>query len=188
MKIAITGHTKGIGQACTELLSQNHEVVGFSRSNGSDIKNLSWPNEDIDQFDVFINNAHYENHQKRILEILFERWSNTNKHIINVGSMLELRTVQVVEHSKILMSYREYKLALFNTHNKFVYSVHGQNLPLHLSYIRPCAVDTEMLDIAGNVGLADLVANKQVLTPQQVAECVKFMIAMPNIIDMSLLK
>ena len=39
MKIAITGHTKGIGKALYDNLSQQHEVEGYSRSNGFDISN-----------------------------------------------------------------------------------------------------------------------------------------------------
>ena len=37
MKIAITGHSKGIGKACSDLLSAEHEVIGLSRSNGYNI-------------------------------------------------------------------------------------------------------------------------------------------------------
>ena len=37
MKIAITGHTKGIGQAIYDLLGQEHDVIGYSRSNGYNI-------------------------------------------------------------------------------------------------------------------------------------------------------
>ena len=41
MKISITGHSKGIGKACFDLLSKEHNVVGFSRSNGFNIKERS---------------------------------------------------------------------------------------------------------------------------------------------------
>ena len=37
MKIAITGHTKGIGKAIADLYPN---VIGFSRSNGYDISKL----------------------------------------------------------------------------------------------------------------------------------------------------
>ena len=37
-KIAITGHTKGIGKAIADLYSKkNYEVIGLSRSNGYDM-------------------------------------------------------------------------------------------------------------------------------------------------------
>ena len=37
MKIALTGHTKGIGNAIKQLLENEHEIVGFSRTNGYNI-------------------------------------------------------------------------------------------------------------------------------------------------------
>ena len=37
MKIAITGHTKGIGKACFDLFNTDNNCIGFSRSNGFDI-------------------------------------------------------------------------------------------------------------------------------------------------------
>jgi NADP-dependent 3-hydroxy acid dehydrogenase YdfG len=39
MKIAITGHTAGIGQAIAkQYQSQGHKIVGISRRNGHNIK------------------------------------------------------------------------------------------------------------------------------------------------------
>ena len=37
MKIAITGHTRGIGKACADVF-RHHTIYGYSRSNGYDIK------------------------------------------------------------------------------------------------------------------------------------------------------
>jgi len=39
MKIAITGHKKGIGKAFAEQLSaRGHEIIGISRSDGENIR------------------------------------------------------------------------------------------------------------------------------------------------------
>ncbi len=90
MKIAITGHTKGIGQALYhELVQKGHDVYGYSRSNGYDIcKEI-----DIDRilmetndFDVFINNAYYPNSQLYLLKNKVQQWDNQKKLIINVAS------------------------------------------------------------------------------------------------------
>ena len=56
MKIAITGHTKGIGKACADVFSE-HEVIGFSRSNGFDIQAIEPILDSSNDCDVFINNA-----------------------------------------------------------------------------------------------------------------------------------
>lgn len=85
MKIAITGHTKGIGKSLYDYFCKNnHTVFGFSRSNGYDI-NL---NQDrildvVKDCDVFINNASSNDSQLQLLK-------KTNKivpKIITVGSM-----------------------------------------------------------------------------------------------------
>ena len=42
MKVALTGHTSGIGKAIYDIMSIDNEMVCFSRKNGYDIsKNLS---------------------------------------------------------------------------------------------------------------------------------------------------
>ena len=39
MRIGITGHSDFLGKGLFDLLGKNHEVIGFSRSNGYDLKN-----------------------------------------------------------------------------------------------------------------------------------------------------
>ena len=40
MRIAITGHSKGIGKSIFDTLQQSHDCKGFSRSNGYDITDI----------------------------------------------------------------------------------------------------------------------------------------------------
>jgi nucleoside-diphosphate-sugar epimerase len=58
MKVAITGHTRGIGQALfNELTKKGHLVVGYSRSTGYDISEIDTQTkilEEIKDYDVFI--------------------------------------------------------------------------------------------------------------------------------------
>jgi hypothetical protein len=78
MKIAITGHTSGIGKGMYDhFLNQNHEVFGLSRSNGYDIsKNI----EDIIKVssgcDLFINNAYSGDSQLKLLMLLKDKVNN----------------------------------------------------------------------------------------------------------------
>ena len=74
MKIAITGHTKGIGKACADLLGKEHEIVGLSRKNGFNIEQTNMCAMKIVPCDVFINNAHQPFEQTRLLMDVFERW------------------------------------------------------------------------------------------------------------------
>lgn len=86
MKIAITGHTKGIGKACVDLF--DHECIGFSRSNGFDIdKSITSIVRASKDCDVFINNAFNYHSQIKMFQEMFNAWKNdSTKTIINVGS------------------------------------------------------------------------------------------------------
>ena len=61
MKYVITGHTRGIGKKCADLFTADgHEVIGFSRENGYDIRDPEQRKQILEQSvdaDVFINNA-----------------------------------------------------------------------------------------------------------------------------------
>ena len=89
MKISITGHTKGIGKAIYDVLSEEHDVIGFSRSNGF---NISDPRKIFVASigcDVFINNAYIMDTKDQInlFNMFFEQWKDDpNKFIVNIGS------------------------------------------------------------------------------------------------------
>lgn len=90
MKVAITGHTRGIGKAIfDELSKRSYQVHGYSRSNGWNISlqeiRTQIVNETLD-FDVFINNAYYPMAQFELLKLLVNQWQGTKKLIVNVGS------------------------------------------------------------------------------------------------------
>jgi hypothetical protein len=84
MKIGITGHTKFLGKKLFELLSENNEVFGFSRSNGYNIENYEKILEKVYEMDVFINNTYHPTLQQEIFEKLFEMWKNEKKTIFNI--------------------------------------------------------------------------------------------------------
>ena len=94
MKIAITGHSSGIGQSIDTTLSLTEptwEIRGYSKSNGH---NIAQDNGDkiiqtlIDYDpDVVFNNAYYPKIQNKICETLYSKWSDKPKVIINTGSI-----------------------------------------------------------------------------------------------------
>ena len=89
MNIALTGHSKGLGKALFELLSQKHEIVGFSRSNGYDIKSPFDRKKIIKESkdcDIFINLVHNYYHQTDLLLELHKSWKGLQKYIINIGT------------------------------------------------------------------------------------------------------
>jgi nucleoside-diphosphate-sugar epimerase len=86
MKIAITGNTDGVGKSIFDKLTTEFDVVGLSRSNGYDIKNVDKILEQIEDCDVFINNAFQKNYQTLLFEKLFNMWKFSPKLIINMNS------------------------------------------------------------------------------------------------------
>jgi len=96
MKIALTGHTKGLGAEIFKNLSSEHSVLGFSRSNGYDIKSPIDRKKILKtsvEADVLINLVHNYYHQTDLLFEFFKAWENKNKLIINISSaVVEDRT------------------------------------------------------------------------------------------------
>jgi NADP-dependent 3-hydroxy acid dehydrogenase YdfG len=91
MKIAITGHTKGIGNAIYNYFAEKNEVYGFSRSNGYNIADKFSREKIVEtakEFDIFVNNAYndYDDSQLLMLREMFDVWKNTDKIIINISS------------------------------------------------------------------------------------------------------
>jgi NAD(P)-dependent dehydrogenase (short-subunit alcohol dehydrogenase family) len=91
LKIAITGHTRGLGAELVKRFEEGgHSVIGFSRSNGYDISKADHRAniiEQASQCDMFINNAYWGFAQVALLNDMFAAWSKrSNKYIINVSS------------------------------------------------------------------------------------------------------
>ena len=89
MKIALTGHSKGLGKALFNKLSLTHETLGFSRNNGYDIKNPDNRKKIIKESkdcDIFINLVHNYYHQTDLLLELHKSWKGLQKYIINIGT------------------------------------------------------------------------------------------------------
>ena len=88
-KIAITGHTRGIGEALFNRLdNENYEVRGYSKSNGFNILRPNGVIKDIVDWDadVFVNNAYAPEAQSRLLYKIYEQWVDKPKLIINMGA------------------------------------------------------------------------------------------------------
>ncbi len=87
MKVAITGHTRGLGFSISSLYT---DVKGFSRGNGYDIElqdDRTRIIAECNDCDVFINNAHSGFGQQFMLYDLWESWKGKEKIIINIGSV-----------------------------------------------------------------------------------------------------
>lgn len=109
MKIAITGHTKGIGKAIFDKLSIKHEMLGYSRSNGYDVKNYKTILSEIKSVDIFINNTYLGDFQEKIFLELFSKWKNESKTIVN------LLNASTIINPQTSLKYSRDKTNFFNT-------------------------------------------------------------------------
>ena len=90
MKIAITGHTAGIGKALAEIYAaKGHDIVGLSRRNGYNIRSIPKLLTIIEPCDIFINNAQVGFAQTELLFAVYDTWQGKEgKKIINISTML----------------------------------------------------------------------------------------------------
>jgi len=87
MKIAITGHSAGIGRALANLLEQRgHEIVGLSKRYGHNIHNIPKIAALIEPCDIFINNAQSHFAQTDLLFAVWRLWRGQDKTIFNIST------------------------------------------------------------------------------------------------------
>lgn len=138
MKIAITGHTAGIGLAlATQYASRGHEIVGLSKRNGHNIRVVPKIAELIEPCDVFINNAQAGYAQTELLFEVAARWQGTKKHIIVISTMMTQDPVSVLEGLE-MDQYRIQKIAL----EQAVQQIRHRRLGIRLTIVRPGNIAT----------------------------------------------
>jgi len=119
MRVAITGHTKGLGLELSKLFEK---TVGMSRSNGFDIKNTEKIVEHCAYCDVFINNACVDYAQLDLLYAMYNKWQyKSNKTIVTIGSMASNAAewrLEPCKYSTIKHSLDVATRQLINSHNR----------------------------------------------------------------------
>jgi len=91
VKVALTGHTRGLGLQLKNVLeSHGHEVIGFSKSTGYDIDDSTIRDtiiSSLNDCDVFINNTYTPVGQTLMLKAVLAAWSNErHKLVVNICS------------------------------------------------------------------------------------------------------
>jgi NADP-dependent 3-hydroxy acid dehydrogenase YdfG len=138
MKIAITGHTAGIGQALAkEYCRLGHEIVGISRREGNNIRNTPKICDMIEPCDMFINNAQAGYAQTELLFEIARRWSFTQKHIMIISTMMTQDPVSVLPGLD-MDHYRIQKLAL----EEAVKQIRNRRIGINLTVVRPGNIAT----------------------------------------------
>jgi len=182
MKIAVTGHTKGIGLAVSTLLrSQGHDVHGFSRHNGWDFTDKDTREEfievlDDDGYDCFINNAYPHKFYQSMegffqVDLLNKAWLLWEKK--------EHKTIVVVSaytsdsNKSYFHPYSIHKRALDDTCKQLRLT---RDWP-HIINIKPTYVNTQVISHLTNVDKS---------SPEEVAELVSWALtAKVKVMDLS---
>jgi NADP-dependent 3-hydroxy acid dehydrogenase YdfG len=138
MKIAITGHTAGIGQALTkEYQSGGHEIVGLSRRDGNNIRNIPKICDQIEPCDIFINNAQAGYAQTELLFEMAQRWQGTGKQIIVISTMMTQEPVSLLTGLD-MDHYRLQKVTL----EEAVRQIRHRRLKVKITVVRPGNIAT----------------------------------------------
>jgi NADP-dependent 3-hydroxy acid dehydrogenase YdfG len=115
-KIAITGHTSGIGKGLYDyFVNLGYNVNGFSLDNGFDISN----HENIDRIieltrdcDLFFNNAYSGYSQVELARLWQQQHWSDNHFIINTSSMAAEPLADIPNNFPWLKPYGEEKYAI----------------------------------------------------------------------------
>jgi NADP-dependent 3-hydroxy acid dehydrogenase YdfG len=138
MKIAITGHTAGIGQALAQIYSQHgHDIVGISRREGNNIRNIPKIADQIEPCDLFINNAQAGYAQTELLFEMARRWTGTKKHIMVISTQMTQDPTSCLPGLD-MDQYRVQKVAL----EESVKQIRNRRLQIKLTIVRPGNIAT----------------------------------------------
>lgn len=144
MKIAITGHKRGIGaEFAKQLSAKGHKIVGISRSDGENIRRVAHTASLIEPCDMFINNAISMYAQTELLFEVWHRWNDSNRPrtIWNISTRLCENTEDKLLNGLTMrqsMEYRNRKMALELAHHQ----LNAQPSRIAMQLIRPGSVRT----------------------------------------------
>jgi NADP-dependent 3-hydroxy acid dehydrogenase YdfG len=140
LKIAITGHTAGIGQALAEEYRlDGHEIVGLSQRDGNNIRNIPKICDQIEPCDLFVNNAQAGYAQTELLFEMANRWAGTRKYIIVISTMMTQEPISSLSGLD-MDQYRVQKVAL----EEAVQQIRHRRLGLKIIIVRPGNIATSL--------------------------------------------
>lgn len=166
MKVAITGHKRGIGKEFAEQLSdKGHDIVGISRSDGENIRRTAHTASIIEPCDMFINNAQSLYAQTELLFEVWHRWkaSDRTHYIWNISTKVcEWTEDHQIEGLTLResMVYRNQKMALEFAHNQ----LNARPSKTRMTLLRPGSINTQTFGDTNSMSTHDYV--RQVLSEQ----------------------
>ena len=141
-KVAITGHTSGIGKGLYEhFISNGCDVKGFSKDTGFDISNKL--NQDLiigftKECELFINNAYHHYAQVELIKLWQQQHWHDNHFLINISSMAAEPLADIPTNFPWLTKYGEEKYAI----NKASWEINHSGSKCKSIVIMPGVVQT----------------------------------------------
>lgn len=170
-KIAVIGHTKGIGKAICDLYKKKkYQVVGMSKSNGFDIiHDQEKILENIEDCSLVVLNAHADRGQLKLLKNIYGRHAFDRMKVVVITSTSGLEEEPDYSQFKIwdkfqYVQYCEIKKELIGYISELQDELISK--PLSVYDVCPDVVDTDMTK-----GLWEHLPK---LTAQEVAEAVRY--------------
>jgi NAD(P)-dependent dehydrogenase (short-subunit alcohol dehydrogenase family) len=170
-KIAVIGHTKGIGKAICDLYKKKkYQVVGMSKSNGFDIiHDQEKILENIEDCSLVVLNAHADRGQLKLLKNIYGRHAFDRMKVVVITSTSGLEEEPDYSQFKIwdkfqYVQYCEIKKELIGYISELQDELFSK--PLSVYDVCPDVVDTDMTK-----GLWEHLPK---LTAQEVAEAVRY--------------
>ena len=170
-KIAVIGHTKGIGKAICDLYKKKkYQVVGMSKSNGFDIiHDQEKILENIEDCSLVVLNAHADRGQLKLLKNIYGRHAFDRMKVVVITSTSGLEEEPDYSQFKIwdkfqYIQYCEIKKELIGYISELQDELISK--PLSVYDVCPDVVDTDMTK-----GLWEHLPK---LTSQEVAEAVRY--------------
>jgi NAD(P)-dependent dehydrogenase (short-subunit alcohol dehydrogenase family) len=170
-KIAVIGHTRGIGKAICDLYKKKkYQVVGMSKSNGFDIiHDQEKILENIEDCSLVVLNAHADRGQLKLLKNIYGRHAFDRMKVVVITSTSGLEEEPDYSQFKIwdkfqYVQYCEIKKELIGYISELQDELISK--PLSVYDVCPDVVDTDMTK-----GLWEHLPK---LTSQEVAEAVRY--------------
>ena len=153
MKIAITGHTAGIGASFARRLSSHgHEIVGISKRDGHNIRVIPKTVAMIEPCDLWINNAQSGYAQTELLYKVWEAWKGIPGKSIWVISTILTKDAGIADIPGMTeISVGEYKNQKRALEDAF-YQLKSRPGGPQMILIRPGAVATQSEQIPDQHG------------------------------------
>lgn len=137
-KVAITGHSSGIGKGLYQFFSSFYEVKGFSKENGYDINNFDSILAESSDCELFINNAYSYYKQSEIVRAWAKQHKNQKHLIISTSSIASEPLLEIEKVFPHLTQYGKEKYAI----NQATWEVNHSQTLCKASVILPGVVDT----------------------------------------------